>query len=93
VTLELSPAVPIQLNGEDALIAQYIPSGIVYPDKPYGDQLSENFGQNVGINVSIPIYNNGQNSIGIQRAKLNTINQEIANQQTKIPCGQTFSLR
>ena len=83
VTLELSPAVPIQINGEDALVAQYVPSGIVYPDKSYADQLSENFGQNIGVSVNIPIYNRGQNSVTIQRTKLNTINQEIANQQTK----------
>ncbi len=83
LTYELSPAVPIQINGEDAFVAQYIPSGIVYPDKPYFDQLNENFGQNVGVNVSIPIYNNGQNSINIQRAKLNTLNQEIGAQQAR----------
>ncbi len=82
-TLVEGPPIPVIINGEEGTIAQYSYEGLVFPEKPYGDQLSENFGQNIGINISIPIYNNGQNSINIQRARLNSINQEIGSQQTK----------
>jgi outer membrane protein len=82
-TLVQGPAVPVIINGEDALVAQYDYEGVIFNDKPYFDQLQENFGQNIGLNLSIPIYNNSFNSINVQRARLNSINQEIGSQQTK----------
>lgn len=36
----------------------------------WGDQLSNNFGQNVGVSISIPIFNNFSGKIGVQTAKL-----------------------
>lgn len=82
-TLVQGPSVPVIINGEDATVSQYQYEGIIYPEKAYFDQLSENFGQNIGINISIPIYSNGLNRINLQRARLNSINQEIGSQQTK----------
>lgn len=84
VTFEPGPPVPVLINGSEGTIAQYVPTGtVVYPDKGYGQQLQENFGQNIGVSLSIPIYNNGLNKTNIQRARLNSINQEINSQQTK----------
>ena len=54
-----------------------------FPDADYFTQLSSNFGQNIGFNVSIPIYNNHRNKIAIQRAELNIITTEITNKQVK----------
>ncbi|MCB0654046.1 MAG: TolC family protein [Saprospiraceae bacterium] len=82
-TLVQGPSVPVIINGEDATVSQYQYEGIIYPEKPYFNQLSENFGQNIGINISIPIYSNGLNRINLQRARLNSINQEIGSLQTK----------
>lgn len=54
-----------------------------FPDADYFTQLNNNFGQNIGFNVSIPIYNNHRNKIAVQRAKLNIINTQISNDQIK----------
>jgi outer membrane protein len=80
LTYELGPAIPIVVNGVEASVSEYIPSGIVFPDKKYFNQLEENFGQNIGVSLSIPIYNNGTNRINVQRARINSINQEINSQ-------------
>lgn len=67
---------------EDVTISQDVP---VYDitKKPYFSQVRENFGQGVGINVNIPIYNNSRARIAVERAKLNILNTEIANTQTR----------
>ncbi len=50
---------------------------------PYTDQLNNNINYNLNIGASIPIYANGQNRIGQQRAELNTLSQSIADEQGK----------
>lgn len=50
---------------------------------PYFNQLSENLGQNIGLNLQIPIYNNRQVALGIERANLNILQQDIALEQEK----------
>jgi outer membrane protein len=54
-----------------------------YPDIPFGDQLSQNFGQSIGLSLNIPIYNNHINRVNIERARINTQNAQLTNQQTK----------
>jgi len=48
----------------------------------YGNQLNNNFGQTVGFNFSIPVFNNGQYRIAYEQSKLNyktqTLNKESA---------------
>ncbi len=81
ITFEWGAPIEVQVNGVNATVAQQIPVGeIIYPDKKYFTQLEENFGQNIGVSISIPIYNNGINQINIQRARINSINQEINSQ-------------
>lgn len=55
----------------------------LFQSDPYFDQLDNNFGQNLGIQVSIPIYNRHRNSINIERARLDIINAEVQNKQAK----------
>ncbi|MFK8007650.1 MAG: TolC family protein [Saprospiraceae bacterium] len=45
-------------------------------DNPYSNQIDENFGQNFGLSLSIPIYNNHRNLINMDRAELNTISSQ-----------------
>ncbi|MDG1434608.1 MAG: TolC family protein [Saprospiraceae bacterium] len=45
-------------------------------DAPYGKQLKENFGQNIGLSLNIPIYNNHQNIVNLDRAELNILNNQ-----------------
>jgi outer membrane protein len=50
---------------------------------PYLDQLDQNFGQNVGLALSIPLYNNGRNKIGIQRAQVGVQQARLQNDLTR----------
>jgi outer membrane protein len=72
-----------QIDGDDALVAPYNLKGIEFPDRAYADQINDNFGQSLGVTLSIPIYNNSRNKIAVERARLNVINTEITNEQTK----------
>ncbi len=55
----------------------------LFQSDPYFDQLDNNFGQNLGIQVNIPIYNKHRASINIERARLDIINAEVQNKQAK----------
>ena len=43
----------------------------------WSNQLNNNFGQNVGLSISIPIFSNGQARIGYQQSKLNLKSAEL----------------
>lgn len=47
----------------------------------YFNQLSDNLGQNIGVSLNIPIYNNGRANIAQDQAKLGVLNTEYANEQ------------
>ncbi|MCX6208132.1 MAG: TolC family protein [Bacteroidetes bacterium] len=47
----------------------------------YFKQLGNNFGQSIGINLSIPIFNNGTYRINYEQSKLNLQNAKITEQQ------------
>ena len=55
----------------------------VFEDYSYLDQLDDNFGQNIGFNLNIPIYNRGRASIAQERARLQVINAELGDLQAK----------
>lgn len=55
----------------DTNIAVIVPNG-------FGQQLSDNLGYNIGVSLSIPIFNGFQTKVGINKAK---INQDKANLQ------------
>lgn len=54
----------------------------------YGTQLSNNFGQGFGFNISVPVFNNGQYRINYEQSKFNLnntlLNQQKADQQLKL---------
>ncbi|MFY7963895.1 MAG: TolC family protein [Chitinophagaceae bacterium] len=47
----------------------------------YFSQLSNNFGQNLGVNISVPIFNYGANKINYEQSKLNLQNTKILEEQ------------
>lgn len=61
-------------------IEQNVPT---FAKKEYFDQVRENFGQSLGLQLNIPIYNNRQVKINIERAKLGVISNEVAKEQTR----------
>jgi outer membrane protein len=52
-------------------------------DVTYFKQINGNFGQSVGINLSIPIYQNGRTRAAVERAKLQILTTQIKNNQTR----------
>jgi len=50
----------------------------------YGKQLQDQFGQGVGINISMPILNGGQNRANISRARLDVRRQELVMEQDSL---------
>jgi outer membrane protein len=54
-----------------------------FVDNPYLDQLNGNFGQTIGLNLSIPIYNASRTRLSSQEAEIGALAAKIANDQTK----------
>ncbi len=44
--------------------------------------LKNNFGQNLGLSLNVPIYDRGQTKLDIERAKLSVLRQQLDNQRT-----------
>ncbi|MBA2249248.1 MAG: TolC family protein [Chitinophagaceae bacterium] len=51
-------------------------SGFITSDA-FGTQFSNNFGQSIGISISVPIFNGWQAKAGYERAKLNRVTLEL----------------
>jgi outer membrane protein len=75
----------VLINGSPVTIT--VPGGDIkvvdVPKKSYTKQLGENFGQGVGLNLSIPIFEGMRNKIGVQRQKLNVENQMLTLERDK----------
>lgn len=54
----------------------------------WSDQLSNNFGQNVGLTLSVPIFNNGQGRIAHQQSKLNLKSAELQKESSNLKLKQ-----
>ncbi len=59
-------------------------------DYPTGQQLNDNFGQFVSLNLSIPIFNNYQANAGVQRAKITRERAIVQAQQARQVLRQTI---
>lgn len=61
----------------------------------FGKQINNNFGQSVGINISVPIFNGGSARANYERSKLNIINyqlqSELDNQNIKQNIYQAYN--
>lgn len=49
----------------------------------YSEQIEQNFGQYAQLSLQIPIYSNHRNRVGLDRARLNSLNVEVQNKQAK----------
>ena len=82
----VEPNVPVRLDGEVKNI-QFIGDTIDIPQNirtvKYLDQFDQNFGQSVGLSIRIPIYQNGSVRLGVERARLNLLNAQLQQNQTR----------
>jgi len=76
-----TPGQEVLINNEPALLStfQEVPTGV--RTQSYGTQLDDNLGGNVGIQISVPIFNRFANKAAEQRAHVNTLTQELTLQQ------------
>lgn len=79
----LSAPQPVVINGTDSQLQTFGFEGTEFGKRKYFDQINDNFGQSLGVNVNIPIYNRNQTKIAKERAKLNYLNTQITAQQNK----------
>ncbi len=78
------PAVPVIINDVDATLSEFnVEPQFKFNNLAYGSQLSQNFGQNIGISLNVPIFNRFNNDINMERAELNIKNQQVTNQRAK----------
>jgi outer membrane protein len=54
-----------------------------YSDKAFSNQLSDNLGQQVGLSISVPLFNGYRNRTVVENAKMNTKISELNLQSTK----------
>ena len=79
----LGQARPFDLDGQRVNLSPVELDGIIVPDRKYFDQLNDNFGQSISVSLNIPIFNNYQNRITVEQARVNTLNQQVINQQQR----------
>lgn len=79
---DLTDPVTIRINDQDVTIQQYI-NRFEYPKVPYFNQIDQNFGQGVGLNISIPIYQNGRTRLSVERARLGVLNAQLQQNSTR----------
>lgn len=75
--------VPVTFMGQTGDI-EFPSQDLVVEDYPYFNQLADNFGQSLGIRLSVPIYNNGVFNTNIQRAELNLKSAGYTANQAKL---------
>lgn len=82
---EFVPSAPeeILLDGSRRSLQRFRLEGLELGNRGYFNQLSDNFGQSLGLNVSIPIYNQSRTRLAEERAQLNILNTQITAQQNK----------
>ncbi|MEO6760550.1 MAG: TolC family protein, partial [Saprospiraceae bacterium] len=74
--------ITIDFNGVPQTISIY-QDEVRYNKIAYFDQLDQNFGQGIGLSVSVPIYQNGRTRLNVERARLGVLNAQIQNTQLR----------
>lgn len=83
-TVDGSSIIPIGFLQDANLTPVYTTTNqYVITDKPYMDQFKDNVGQNIGISLSIPIFNNWMVNTTIKRAQINVLQAQLTLDQTK----------
>lgn len=82
----IEPPIPVRIN-DQASILQFIGDTVSIPyginTVKYLEQIDQNFGQSLGLNISIPIYQNGRVRLGVERARLNVLNAQLQQNQVR----------
>ena len=73
----------VEINGEPATLSGFRTVGVEFGKRAFGDQLKDFLGQSIGVNVSIPIYNNHRTRINMENAQVGILNQQVQNEQIK----------
>ncbi len=60
---------PVFINGDESILGVYSKS-VKLENTPYINQLEDNISYGLGVNMSIPIYNNYTNKASVEKAKL-----------------------
>ncbi len=79
---QLSDPINVRVNNQDVSFQQYFQER-TFPKLPYGDQINQNFGQAIFLNLRIPLYQNGTVGLNVERARLNLVNAQLQNTQTQ----------
>lgn len=100
-TIYSNQAKTVSVNGVDTVMAGFVfgtnqPVGFLNPtylrtDIPFAKQLGNNLGKNIGLSLSMPIFNNGQIHRNIEFAKLNQQRAEWTKAQTENQIYQTIT--
>ena len=77
------PPIPVVIDGTNSTLSTFSQTGVVFPRLGYVDQLDQNFGQSIGLNVSIPIYSQNRNRLDVERAEVQRLGAEIEMEQAE----------
>jgi outer membrane protein len=83
----LSPNGNFTASGEQVFSPDFVPT---FEDKPFSDQLDDNFNRSFGFRLNIPIFNGLAARTSVQRAKLSLQNAELALEDTKLQLRQNI---
>ncbi|MFT4760804.1 MAG: outer membrane protein [Paraglaciecola sp.] len=82
-TFDFGNGTPVSVNGIPASLAQLELTNDPFNNIGYLDQLDQNFGQNFGVSLNVPIYSRGTNKINVERAELAILNAGLSSQQSR----------
>jgi outer membrane protein len=82
----LGPAFPIGYveNSGETVVSPQVNLVPLFEKVPYADQLADNFGQNFGFSLDIPIFNNWNARTNISRSKINVLNAQYQLESAKL---------
>lgn len=78
-----NPPQTILVNDTEVTITTFSQEGIEFPRIDYFDQINNNFGQSLGLSLSVPIYNNHRTRTAIERARINSLTANVQRQQQR----------
>ncbi|MEN0050671.1 MAG: TolC family protein [Bacteroidota bacterium] len=70
------------LNGEPVTL-EFENERAIRENNPYFSQLNGNFGQGLGVFISVPIFNQGRNRLNIERSQVNLLRTKLNYDNTK----------
>ncbi len=78
---ELGSPIPVVINGNAGSIQTFGP--VQNGEVSYFEQIGDNLGQSIGLNIRVPIFNNHRAKLAMEQAKINISNTLIQNEQAK----------